>query len=100
MFKPTLFRFYIPQSDNLPNRVYLQSPKNEMTSGLTNEKTLEAIEELDSDHRILLIMFLKGFSYSEIAENQNLQQGIVKSRIFLSRQKLSRMLIDDHTNSF
>jgi len=39
-------------------------------------------------------MYLDGFKYKEIADELGLKIGTVKSRIFLSRQKLRTRLMD------
>lgn len=52
------------------------------------------IENLEDDYRIPFTMFLEGYKYKEIAEELNLPIGTVKSRIFFTRKKLSRALVD------
>lgn len=55
---------------------------------------MKAIRELDDDQRIPFEMHIEGFKYKEIAEELNLPIGTVKSRIFLTRKKLSEKLKD------
>ena len=50
------------------------------------------INTLDSDFRIPIKMLAVGYKYKEIADRLNLKIGTVKSRIFLSRQKLMEAL--------
>ena len=52
------------------------------------------INALDADFRIPFKMYAVGYKYKEIADRLNLKLGTVKSRIFLSRQKLMEALKD------
>ncbi|MBN2167443.1 MAG: sigma-70 family RNA polymerase sigma factor [Marinilabiliaceae bacterium] len=58
----------------------------------------EAMEKLEYEYKTPLLMHVQGFKYYEIAEKLNLKMGTVKSRIFLSRKKLSN-LIGEHAVS-
>lgn len=53
---------------------------------------MTAIRKLDSDQRIPFEKHVAGYKYKEIADEMNLPIGTVKSRIFLTRQKLSHKL--------
>ncbi len=55
---------------------------------------MKAIRELDDNQRIPFERHVEGFKYKEIAEELNLPIGTVKSRIFLTRKKLSEKLKD------
>lgn len=60
-----------------------------------NEKEiLKKIALLDEEFRVPFQLFLSGYKYKEIAERLNLPLGTVKSRIFFTRKKLSKWLID------
>ena len=48
----------------------------------------KVINELDEEYRIPFMMHLQGYKYKEIADENNLLMGTVKSRIFNARQKL------------
>jgi RNA polymerase sigma-70 factor (ECF subfamily) len=48
----------------------------------------QIVEQLDDKFRIPFKMHFHGYKYKEIADALNLNIGTVKSRIFLSRQKL------------
>jgi len=53
---------------------------------------MHAIRQLDEEQRIPFEKHIEGLKYKEIAEEMNLPIGTVKSRIFLTRQKLSQNL--------
>jgi RNA polymerase sigma-70 factor (ECF subfamily) len=55
---------------------------------------MKAIRELDDSQRIPFERHVAGYKYKEIAEELNLPIGTVKSRIFLTRKKLSEKLMD------
>lgn len=55
---------------------------------------MKAIRELDEDQRIPFERHIEGYKYKEIAEEMKLPIGTVKSRIFLTRKKLSEKLKD------
>lgn len=59
----------------------------------------DAISLLDDDYRTPLQMHIQGYKYIEIAEKLNVKMGTVKSRIFLSRKKLSELLADKSSQS-
>lgn len=55
----------------------------------------KAIEELPDDFRTVVILsFIEGFAYQEIAEIANLQLGTVKSRLHRGRKLLQKKLYD------
>jgi RNA polymerase sigma-70 factor (ECF subfamily) len=53
------------------------------------------INALEDEFRIPLNMFLDGYKYHEIAKYLNIPLGTVKSRIFLSRKKILKILNQD-----
>lgn len=53
-----------------------------------------ALNELPKEYRVPFAMHVSGFKYREIAEKLNLPLGTVKSRIFVTRQKLQEELRD------
>ncbi|MEE8404695.1 MAG: sigma-70 family RNA polymerase sigma factor, partial [candidate division Zixibacteria bacterium] len=54
-----------------------------------------AIDELPEDFRIVVVLsFIEGFSYQEIAEIADLQLGTVKSRLHRGRKLLQKELLD------
>ena len=55
----------------------------------------KAIDELPEDFRIVVVLsFLEGFSYQEIADITDLQLGTVKSRLHRGRKLLQKELYD------
>jgi len=50
---------------------------------------MEQIKEMDNDQSSVFIMNMEGYKYKEIAEKMDLPIGTVKSRIFLTRKKIS-----------
>jgi RNA polymerase sigma factor (sigma-70 family) len=54
----------------------------------------KAINNLDYIYKKPFLMHTEGYKYQEIAEELNIPEGTVKSRIFLARQKLSIVLKD------
>lgn len=52
------------------------------------------IDLLEEEFREPFQLFLNGYKYKEIAEKLDLPLGTVKSRIFFTRKKLSRWLVD------
>jgi RNA polymerase sigma factor (sigma-70 family) len=73
-----------------------ETPEGQMTILQLND----AMDKLDYEYKQPLLLHIKGFKYSEIAQQLNLKMGTVKSRIFLSRKKLSHILRDKHLQSF
>lgn len=52
------------------------------------------IDLLEEEFREPFQLFLSGYKYKEIADKLDLPLGTVKSRIFFTRKKLSRWLVD------
>ena len=61
---------------------------------VTMSQLRDTIDLLDDEYKTPLLMHIDGFKYTEIAQKLKLKMGTVKSRIFLSRKKLSIMLKD------
>jgi RNA polymerase sigma-70 factor (ECF subfamily) len=75
-----------------------------VTAGRTPEKELfdrvlgadieKAIETLPDDFRMVVVMaFIEGLSYEEIATALNVPMGTVKSRLFRGRKLLQKALL-------
>lgn len=73
-----------------PNEKGSISPESEYTT----EEIETAIDSLVDEFRIPFRMHINGYKYKEISDKLGLKIGTVKSRIFLSRQKLMAMLKD------
>lgn len=72
---------------------YLFDRKFNSTENMINTKQIyQAIKELGNEYRIPFEKHLAGYKYQEIAEELNLPMGTVKSRIFLARTKLSKLI--------
>ncbi|MDR0794790.1 MAG: RNA polymerase sigma factor, partial [Tannerella sp.] len=65
-------------------------------SDYSQKELKQNINTLHPDLRIPFQMYADGYKYREIADHLNLNIGTVKSRIFLSRQKLMKILPDYH----
>ena len=61
-------------------------------SNLGIESIQNAINNLAEEFRIPFLMHKDGFKYQEIADDLDLPIGTVKSRIFLARRQLKRLL--------
>jgi RNA polymerase sigma-70 factor, ECF subfamily len=64
------------------------SGSDDPDSALSFREMTQIIEQLDDKFRIPFKMYFHGYKYKEIADALRLNIGTVKSRIFLSRQKL------------
>lgn len=84
--------------DDSQDQYYLNSNQKEHSidseSQFNHGEIMKAIRELEDDHRIPFERHIEGYKYKEIADEMNLPIGTVKSRIFLTRKKLSEQLKD------
>jgi len=72
-----------------------KSPEQQFFAKLIDKDVRKAIEELPDDFRVVVVLsFLEGFSYQEIAEIADLQLGTVKSRLHRGRKLLQKQLLD------
>ncbi|MBN1213026.1 MAG: sigma-70 family RNA polymerase sigma factor [candidate division Zixibacteria bacterium] len=70
-------------------------PEQVLFSKIFDDDVKKAIEELPDDFKMVVILsFLEGFSYQEIAEITDLQLGTVKSRLHRGRKLLQKKLYD------
>lgn len=70
-------------------------PEREFFSKIFDDDVKGAIGELPEDFRIVVVLsFLEGFSYQEIADITGLQIGTVKSRLHRGRKLLQKGLWD------
>lgn len=63
-------------------------------SRMSEKQINTAIEELEDDYKLPFKMYFDGYKYKEIAEHFDLPIGTIKSRIFLARKELMRVLKD------
>lgn len=70
-------------------------PERQMFAKIFDDDVKKAIENLPDDFRLVVVLsFLEGFSYQEIAEIADLQLGTVKSRLHRGRKLLQKELLD------
>ncbi|MFH1687077.1 MAG: sigma-70 family RNA polymerase sigma factor [bacterium] len=68
-------------------------PEKELFAKVFDDDVKKAIESLPDDFRLVVVLsFLEGFSYQEIAEIADLQLGTVKSRLHRGRKLLQKQL--------
>ena len=66
----------------------------------TTEAVQLAIEELDKNHKLpLLLVSMEGMSVDQAAETLGIPRGTVLSRLHRAREKLKWILIRDPTNT-
>ncbi|MBI5266137.1 MAG: sigma-70 family RNA polymerase sigma factor [candidate division Zixibacteria bacterium] len=71
------------------------NPEQRLFAKIFDEDVRKAIEELPDDFRLVVVLsFLEGFAYQEIAEILDLQLGTVKSRLHRGRKLLQKRLWD------
>ena len=71
------------------------NPEKELFAKMLDDDVKKAIDELPEDFRIVVVLsFIEGFSYQEIAEIADLQLGTVKSRLHRGRKLLQKELLD------
>ena len=71
------------------------NPEKELFAKIFDDDVKRAIEELPEDFRLVVVLsFLEGFSYQEIADIADLQLGTVKSRLHRGRKLLQKALYD------
>lgn len=58
------------------------------------QEITQNINALDEEYRLPFTMFLEGYKYKEISDELSLPLGTVKSRIFFTRKKLEKSLVD------
>lgn len=69
------------------------NPEQELFSKIFGEDVNRAIKNLPYDYRLVVILtFLEGFSYRQIAEITGLNLGTVKSRLHRGRKLLQKQL--------
>lgn len=73
----------------------IKNPEQELFSRIFDDDIKKAIESLPDDFRFVVVLsFLEGFSYQEIADIMDLQLGTVKSRLHRGRKLLQKALWD------
>ena len=86
---------FIDQTDNLFHLNLPQDSGFESTEGNYDLKEIRRIvNSLPKEYRVPFSMYVSGFKYREIADKLGLPLGTVKSRIFVTRQRLQKDLKD------
>lgn len=71
-----------------------QTPEKELFDRVLGADIERAIETLPEDFRLVVVMaFVEGLSYEEIASALNVPMGTVKSRLFRGRKLLQKALV-------
>ena len=71
------------------------NPERQLFNKIFDDDVKKAIEGLPDDFRLVVVLsFLEGFSYQEIADIADLQLGTVKSRLHRGRKLLQKELFD------
>ena len=96
---------------NIKTRSSGDSSDNFLTTSLTSRSEYPSAESaysfveisktilsLEDEYRIPFTMFLEGYKYKEIAGELGLPLGTVKSRIFFTRKKLEKVLVEYSLN--
>lgn len=72
-----------------------RTPEEELFARILDDDVKNAIAELPEDYRLVVMLsFVEGFSYQEIADIVDLQLGTVKSRLHRGRKLLQKKLYD------
>ena len=73
----------------------MTDPEKEFFSKIFDDDVRKAINDLPEDFRLVVVLsFLEGFAYQEIADITGLQIGTVKSRLHRGRKLLQKALFD------
>lgn len=95
------YRRSVKSNQIMDRNTELQYVKAPQYSGFSSPESVyavhdmeEGIQTLEQEYRVPFEMHNKGYKYKEIAEHLNIPIGTVKSRIFLARQKLGKLLED------
>lgn len=72
-----------------------ENPEKDLFNKIFDDDVKQAIENLPDDFRLVVMLsFLEGFSYQEIADIMDLQLGTVKSRLHRGRKLLQKELFE------
>ena len=61
---------------------------------VAEEEIENEINKLENKYKIPFLLYVKGYSYKEIAQEERIKLGTVKNRIYCARQKLIKELKD------
>ncbi|RKX26763.1 MAG: RNA polymerase subunit sigma [Candidatus Zixiibacteriota bacterium] len=79
---------------------HTDNPEEELFARILDDDVKKAIDELPTDFRVVIVLsFIEGFSYQEIADIMDLQLGTVKSRLHRGRKLLQMALYEYAVNN-
>lgn len=73
------------------------SPEHLVFTRIKLEKVLDALSDLSEDYKKPLILQVKGYSISEIAQIMQCNSSTVKSRIHRARKKILTLFVDNQS---
>ena len=86
---------YVDKTDNLfLLNTSTESVDESYESAYDIKEMYKVVNSLPKDYKIPFAMYVSGFKYREISEKLGMPIGTVKSRIFLTRQKLQIIFKD------
>jgi len=90
--------------DNTDNQYFINSSssivRNDADSKILLEELNNLIDKLDDNLREPFRMHFYGYKYQEIADKTNIPLGTVKSRIFIARNELKKLISQNYIESF
>lgn len=90
--------------DNTDNNFFINSSKsivnNDADSKILLDELNGLIDTLDKNLRDPFRMHFYGYKYQEIADKTQIPLGTVKSRIFIARNELKKLLAKNYIESF
>jgi len=90
--------------DNTDNQYFINSSdsiiQNEADSKILLQELNNIIDMLDDNLREPFRMHFTGYKYQEIADQTNIPLGTVKSRIFIARNEIKKLIAKHYTDKF
>lgn len=72
-----------------------EDPSGEFFDRIVDDRVVEAIEDLEDEFRVTLILSdVEGMSYAQIADQLGIPEGTVKSRLYRARRRLQHELYE------
>ncbi|NDW13590.1 RNA polymerase sigma factor [Bacteroides sp. 214] len=87
-------QLYAKQTEIIYSNSLQVSGKDDTETYCDLKEIYQAVNTLPLEYRLPFSMYISGFKYCEISEKLGLPLGTVKSRIFSTRQKLQKKLVD------
>lgn len=76
----------------LPENITDPDPQDQFLKNELISKARAAVDQLDPEHKTVILLWIEGFAYSEIAERTDIDQNTVGSRIYYAKKKLGKIL--------